>query len=173
MRFSLMSIGHVVTDASHEELRHRVAVSKIVIDRKFEGGLKGLQGFSHIYVLFLLHEAPKWKGSLMVHPKGRTDIDETGVFATRSPHRPNPIALTLVKLLSKRGRVLTVKGLDAYDGTPVLDLKPYDRHDSTPRPRVPLWCKKLERESRRRRRGHNTKLAEMVHRAGRLGSKTR
>jgi tRNA-Thr(GGU) m(6)t(6)A37 methyltransferase TsaA len=173
MRFSLMSIGHVATDASHEELRHRATVSKIVIDRKFAGGLRGLQGFSHIYVLFLLHEAPKWKGNLTVHPRGRADIDETGVFATRSPHRPNPIALTLVKLLRKRGRVLTVKGLDAYDGTPVLDLKPYDRRDSAPRPRVPLWWKKLEHGSRRRRRGRNTKLAQLVHRAGRFGSKTR
>lgn len=173
MQFKLMSIGHVVTDASHEELRHRVAVSKIVIDRKFAGGLNGLQGFSHIYVLFLLHEAPKWKGSLMVHPKGRTDINQTGVFATRSPHRPNPIALTLVKLLSKRGRILAVKGLDAYDGTPVLDLKPYDRHDSAPRPRVPLWWKKLEHESKRARCSQNTRSAQRVHRAGRFGSKTR
>jgi tRNA-Thr(GGU) m(6)t(6)A37 methyltransferase TsaA len=173
MQFKLMSIGRVVTNASHEELRHRVAVSKIVIDRKFAGGLKGVQGFSHIYVLFLLHQAPKWKGSPMVHPKGRTDIKKTGVFATRSPHRPNPIALTLVKLLSKRARVLTVKGLDAYDGTPVLDLKPYDRHDSTPRPRVPPWWKKLEHESKHARCARNTRLAEEVHRAGRLGSKTR
>jgi tRNA-Thr(GGU) m(6)t(6)A37 methyltransferase TsaA len=173
MQFKLTPVGHVVTDASHEELRHRVAVSKIVIDRKFAGGLNGLQGFSHIYVLFLLHEAPKWKGSLMVHPKGRTDINKTGVFATRSPHRPNPIALTLVKLLSKRGRVLTVKGLDAYDGTPVIDLKPYDRHDSTPRPRVPLWWKKLEHERKHARCSQNTRSAHRVHRAGRFGSKTR
>jgi tRNA-Thr(GGU) m(6)t(6)A37 methyltransferase TsaA len=173
MHSKFTPIGRVVTDASHEELRHGVAVSKIRINRKFAGGLKGLEGFSHLYVLFLLHEAPKWKGRLMVHPRGRTDINKTGVFATRSPHRPNPIALTLVKLLSKRGRVLTVKGLDAYDGTPVLDLKPYDKRDSAPRPRVPLWWKKLEQESMRARGSQNTRLAHRVHRAGRLGSKTR
>ena len=173
MQFSFMPIGHVMTDANHEELRHRTALSKIVIDRKYARGLKDLEGFSHAYVLFLLHEAPKWKGNLMVHPRGRTDIKERGIFATRSPHRPNPIALTLVKLLSKRGRVLTVKGLDAYDGTPVLDLKPYDRHDSTPRPRVPLWWKKLERESKLARRSQDTRLVERVHRAGRFGSRTR
>jgi tRNA (Thr-GGU) A37 N-methylase len=124
-------------------------------------------------VLFLLHETPKWKGSLTVHPRGRTDINKTGVFATRSPHRPNPIALTLVKLLRKRGRVLTVKGLDAYDGTPVLDLKPYDRYDSTPHPRVPLWWKKLEHESRCASRSQNARSTGRVHRAGRFGSKTR
>ena len=173
MLFSLKPIGHVAADASHEELRHRTAVSKIIIDRKYARGLKDLEGFSHMYVLFLLHEVPKWKGSLTVHPRGRTDLGMRGIFATRSPHRPNPIALTLVRLLSKRGRVLTVKGLDAYDGTPVLDLKPYDRHDSTPRPRVPLWWRELEREGKRARRSQDTGLVERVHRAGRFGSKTR
>lgn len=173
MQPKFIPIGHVVTDASHEDLRHRVAVSKIMIARKFAGGLKGLEGFSHLYVLFLLHEVPKWKGNLMVHPRGRTDIKKTGVFATRSPHRPNPIALTLVKLLSKRGRVLTVKGLDAYDGTPVLDIKPYDKRDSAPHHRVPLWWKKLEHESKREQRSQNPRLVERAHRARTLGSKTR
>lgn len=173
MQFRLRPIGYVATDASHEALRHRLAVSKIVIDHKFVGGLKGLEGFSHLYVLFLLHEAPKWGGKLTVHPKGRIDIKKAGVFATRSPHRPNPIGLTLVKLLSKRGRILRVKGLDAYEGTPVLDLKPYDRHDSTPRARVPLWLKKLERESKRARCTQNMRSSERIHRLGRFGSKTR
>jgi tRNA-Thr(GGU) m(6)t(6)A37 methyltransferase TsaA len=173
MQSKFIPIGHIVTDASHEDLRHGVAVSKIMIDRKFASGLKGLEGFSHLYVLFLLHEAPRWKGNLMVHPRGRRDINKTGVFATRSPHRPNPIALTLVKLLSKRGRVLTVKGLDAYDGTPVLDLKPYDKRDSASRPRVPLWWKRLERESKRARGLQDSRLAQRVHRAGRLACKTR
>ncbi len=173
MQFGLRSIGHVVTDASHEELRHKLAVSKIVVDSKYAGGLKGLEGFSHLYVLFLLDQVPKWSGNLMVHPRGRTDVKKTGVFATRSPHRPNPIALTLVALLSKKGRTLTVKGLDAYDGTPVLDLKPYDRRDSVQHLRVPLWWKKLERESRNALRSQNTGSDERAHRLGRLGSKTR
>jgi len=173
MQFKLRPIGHVETGASHEALRHRVAVSKIVIDRGFVGGLKGLEGFSHFYVLFLLHEAPDWRGKLTLHPRGRTDIKKAGIFATRSPHRPNPIGLTLVKLLGKKGRILTVKGLDAYDGTPVLDLKPYDRHDSTPRPRVPVWWKKLERESNRARSLQDTQSSKRAHRVGRLGSRTR
>jgi tRNA-Thr(GGU) m(6)t(6)A37 methyltransferase TsaA len=126
-----------------------------------------------LYVLFLLHEAPKWGGKLTVHPRGRIDIKKAGVFATRSPHRPNPIGLTLVKILSKRGRILRVKGLDAYDGTPVLDLKPYDRHDSTPRARVPFWLKKLERESKRALCAHHMRSNERIHRLGRFGSKTR
>ena len=173
MQFGLRSIGHVVTDSSHEELRHRLTISKIVVDSKYARGLRGLEGFSHLYVLFLLDQVPKWSGNLMVHPRGRTDIKKTGVFATRSPHRPNPIALTLVALLSKKGRTLAVKGLDAYDGTPILDLKPYDRLDSVPRPRVPLWWKELERESRKALRSQNTGPSKRAHRPGRLGSKAR
>ena len=78
MQFSFMPIGHVMTDANHEELRHRTALSKIVIDRKYARGLKDLEGFSHVYVLFLLHEAPKWKGNLMVHPRGRDRYQREG-----------------------------------------------------------------------------------------------
>jgi len=148
----LQPIGHVITNASHEALRHQSATSKIVIDPKFARGLEGLEDFSHIYVLFWLHEIPKPSHRLMVHPRGRVDIEKVGVFATRSPHRPNPIGLTLVKLLSKKGRTLTVRGLDAYDGTPVLDIKSYDKRDSAPRPRVPAWWRKLEREGKRVRR---------------------
>jgi tRNA-Thr(GGU) m(6)t(6)A37 methyltransferase TsaA len=173
MQFKLTPIGHVVTDATHEELRHRTAVSKIIIDRKYARGLRDLEGFSHLYVLFFLHEAPKWKGRLSVHPRGRADLRERGIFSTRSPHRPNPIALTLVKLLSRRGRVLKVKGLDAYDGTPVLDLKPYDKHDSTPHHRVPPWWKKMERKGKRARCSQSTIQGDRVHRPGRFGSKTR
>jgi len=152
MSLRLQPIGHVKTNASHEELRRGSAISEIVIDRKFTRGLEGVEDFSHVYVLFWLHEMPKRNRRLKVHPRGRLDIGEVGVFATRSPHRPNPIGLTLVKLLSKKGRTLKVKGLDAYNGTPVLDIKPYDRRDSAPRPRVPGWWKKLERESRQARR---------------------
>lgn len=152
MPLKLRPIGHVFTNASHEALRHQSAISKIVIDRKFARGLEGLEDFSHICVLFWLHDIPKPSHRLKVHPRGRVDIEEVGVFATRSPHRPNPIGLTLVKLLSKKGRTLTVRGLDAYDGTPVLDIKPYDRRDTTRRFRVPAWWRKLEREDKRARR---------------------
>lgn len=148
MPLRLRPIGYIFTRASHEALRHGSAVSRIVINREFARGLEGLQDFSHIYVLFWLHQIPKPSHRLRVHPRGRLDIEKVGVFATRSPHRPNPIGLTLVKLLSKKGRTLTVKGLDAYDGTPVFDLKPYDKRDSARQSRAPTWWRKLERESK-------------------------
>jgi len=155
MNPKLRPIGYVITRASHEELRHGTAISQIVIDKRFARGLEGLEKFSHAYVLFWLHEIPKRSTKLKVHPQGRVDLRKVGVFATRSPHRPNPLGLTLVRLLSKRGRTLTVKGLDAYDDTPVLDLKPYDKRDSASRARVPDWWKKLEREHRCARQNPN------------------
>jgi len=143
----LRPIGRVITSASHEELRYGSAISRIVIEPRFVTGLEGIEDFSHLFVLFWLHQIPKRRHAMKVHPQGRADIPEVGVFATRSPHRSNPIGLTLVKLLRRRGRILTVKGLDAYNGTPVFDLKPYDTRDSTPRPRVPPWWKKLQRQN--------------------------
>lgn len=169
----LRPIGHIITSASHEELGGGSVVSKIVIDPEFAGGLEGLEDYSHLYVLFWLQRIPRRRIALTVHPRGRKDVPKVGVFATRSPHRPNPIGLTLVKLLSKKGRVLTVKGLDAYDGTPVLDLKPRDRRDSPPRLRVPAWWRKLERERRNTRIAPRVSVAGRAQRIGMCGSKTR
>ncbi len=77
-----------------------------------------------VIILCWMHEADR--NRLKVHPRDREDRPERGVFSTRSPHRPNPISLHTVKLLSVRGNVLRVRGMDAVDGTPVLDIKPHD-----------------------------------------------
>jgi tRNA (Thr-GGU) A37 N-methylase len=71
------------------------------------------------------------------------DMPLLGVFALRTNQRPNPIGLTLVELLKVEGNVLTVRGLDAYDRTPILDIKPFDSWDTTEKPRVPEWWNKL------------------------------
>jgi tRNA-Thr(GGU) m(6)t(6)A37 methyltransferase TsaA len=83
---------------------------------------------------------------MKVRPRGRSDMPLLGIFATRTPHRPNPIGLTRVKILNINGNVVTVQGLDAYDGTPVLDIKPFDSWDKTEDFKVPNWWKKLEKE---------------------------
>lgn len=86
-----------------------------------EPGLQDIDGFSHLYVIWLFHRA---KGcDLVAHPP--SDDRPHGVFATRSPQRPNPIGLTVVELLRRDGPRLFVRGVDMLDGTPVLDLKPY------------------------------------------------
>jgi tRNA (adenine37-N6)-methyltransferase len=88
---------------------------------QFEAGLMDIEGFSHLFVLW---EFDRSEGFELV---GRPPIDDRphGVFATRSPRRPNPIALTVVELLGRDGTKLRVRGVDMLDGTPVLDIKPY------------------------------------------------
>ena len=128
-------IGYVKTDAVGDELRDKSAVSQIKINAELVNGLSGIKDFSHLFVLYHLNQmTDEQRKTLKVYPRGRTDLPLTGVFATRTMMRPNPIALTLVELLKVEDNVLTVKGLDAYDGTPVLDIKPYDAWDCVENP---------------------------------------
>ena len=94
---------------------------QIEIFPEFTDGLKDLEGFSHIWVLFVFHKSEGFK--LQVKPY--LDDVERGVFACRTPRRPNPIGMSLVKLENRKDNILNVKGLDMLDGSPVLDIKPY------------------------------------------------
>jgi tRNA-Thr(GGU) m(6)t(6)A37 methyltransferase TsaA len=88
---------------------------------EFEKGLKDIEGFSHLYLLWLFHRS---KGpTLIAIPP--SDGKRPGVFATRSPQRPNPIGLTVVELIKREGRLLHLRGIDMVNRTPVLDIKPY------------------------------------------------
>jgi tRNA-Thr(GGU) m(6)t(6)A37 methyltransferase TsaA len=106
----------------------------IVLDRKYQPGLLGLDGFSHVYVLwwFDRNDTPERRATLQVHPMGNRKNPLTGVFATRSPRRPNLIALTLCKIVSVKENVVEVEAIDAFADTPVLDMKPFiPGYDST------------------------------------------
>jgi tRNA (adenine37-N6)-methyltransferase len=136
-------IGYVKT-AVGEEVNGKSVVSEIVLREGLVEGLSGISGFSHVFVLFYLNQVTgEQRKTLKVHPRGRQDLPLTGVFAARTMLRPNPIGLTLVELIKVEGNVLTVRGLDAYDGTPVLDIKPYDFWDLAENAKVPDWWKKL------------------------------
>jgi tRNA-Thr(GGU) m(6)t(6)A37 methyltransferase TsaA len=87
----------------------------------YELGLRDIEGFSHLYVIWVFHEAQGFE--LLATPP--SDDRSHGVFATRSPQRPNPIGLTVVELLGRDGPRLRVRGVDMLDGTPILDVKPY------------------------------------------------
>jgi len=91
------------------------------IEAEFEAGLQDIEGFSHLYVLWVFHQAQGYE-LFSVHP---IDPQPHGVFSTRSPQRPSPIGLTVVRLLRREGRNLVVLGVDMVDGTPILDIKPY------------------------------------------------
>lgn len=116
-------------------------ISDIVIDDSLAESLDGLEEYSHIIVLYWLHRADTTgRVAAKVHPMGRSDLPLVGLFATRSPHRPNPLGKATVRLLERQGNVLKVKGLDAMDGTPVLDIKPYlPGYDSKDDAKVAPW----------------------------------
>ena len=98
------------------------AKGSIELLREFAAGLKDIEGFSHLFVLWEFDRADGF--DLIAHPP--TDARRPhGVFATRSPRRPNPIGLTVVELLGRDGVALNVRGVDMLDGTPALDIKPY------------------------------------------------
>ena len=104
--------------------------------------LLGIEGYSHIFVLYWMHlrDDEDHRGTLQVTPPRHAGAPLTGVFACRSPSRPTPIGLTVVELKRVKGCMLEVSGLDALEGSPVLDIKPYSsRGDSYPGARSPGW----------------------------------
>jgi len=103
--------------------------SRIVVKPELADALEGIERFSHLWIIFWMHKAPaELRKELKIHSIGFEKIPAMGVLATRFPFRPNPIGLTLVKLLRRSGNILEVEGLDAIDGTPILDIKPFTGH---------------------------------------------
>ena len=146
----LNPIGRVKTEAVGDEVKDKSIISQIIIRDELVEALVGVDGFSHLFVLFWLNQiSSKKRMTLKVHPRGRVDLPLLGVFATRTNLRPNPIGLTLVELLKVEDNTLTVRGLDAFDGTPVLDIKPFDSWDNAEKARVPDWWIKLNNEKNR------------------------
>lgn len=119
--------------------------SWIELRPEFAAGTAGLEAFSHAVVVFHMHapdddEAP----TLMRRPRGRADMPLLGVFAQRGRMRPNPVGVTTAEVLAVEPGRVRVRGLDAIDGTPVLDLKPHvPAFDAPPAPRVPAWMDTL------------------------------
>ncbi len=139
----LRSIGRV-QNAIGRMMRHGWSEieSELVIDSALTDSLDGLEGFTHIIVIFWMHKSTR-PYSPKVHPQGRSDMPLTGLFATRAPHRPNNIGLTVVELLERNGNSLKVRGLDAIDGTPLIDIKPYLPRDTILQARYPEWVSRL------------------------------
>ena len=101
-------------------------ISELLIEQDIASTLDGIEDFSHLQVLYWAHRVPpEGRTWTKVHPRGREDMPLVGIFGTRSPARPNPICLTVVRLLERRGNMLRVEGIDALDGSPLVDIKPY------------------------------------------------
>ncbi len=120
----------------------------IEIHEPYMLGLQHIEKFGHIIVLWWIsmRDTPKNRATLLVKPPRLNNLVETGVFSSRSPSRPNPIGFTKVKLLKVENNKLFIDRIDALDGTPVLDIKPYLPGDSVPLSdiRLPEWFKSLK-----------------------------
>ncbi len=151
-------IGIVRSKASDDMIReeHKDVESTVEIYPEFEEALEGIDGFSHLFILGYFHKLrPDQIGPLQIKPRrllkrGFTleELPLLGVFALDSPTRPNPIGLTLVPLIKREGRKLYVRGLDYFDRTPVLDIKPYKPGYRTDNYGLPEWYVKLMNKTR-------------------------
>lgn len=118
-------------------------ISKIILDKKFGQALKGIENYSHIIIIYWMDGV---KNYVIQHrPQGNPKVPIVGIFSCRCPQRPNPIGITTVKLLSRNGNKIKVKGLDVLDGTPIIDIKPYwPQYDKVRNEKIPQWVNKLE-----------------------------
>ena len=155
---NLKPIGIVHIDYSDEEVKNAWfsggVRGVIEVYPEYEAGLKGIDGFSHIIVIAWLHKADdEFKRRVLVVKPRRylrlgfkpEELPVIGVFACDSPHRPNPIGLSIVKLVERRGRMLYVDNLDLFDKTPVLDIKPYTPDRVLVNYKLPEWYVEFER----------------------------
>lgn len=145
MEIKLSEIGFVKNNVENKkDTAWGEDVSQIVLNEQFSGGLKGLEDFSHVTIVYYLDEAAfDIEKHIQRRPQNRDDMPLVGIFSQRGKDRPNQIGMTSVKIVSVDDDILTVSGLDAIDGTPVLDIKPYypvyDRRDAA----VPEWVDRL------------------------------
>lgn len=130
----------------HREVEE--CICELVIDPKWEELLDGIEEFSHVLVLYWPHLLdPARRNLRKVHPMGRKDLPRQGIFATCSPARPNPVLVSAVPLVARNGNVLTVKGLEAVDGSPIIDVKPYSKsYLKVSGLKMPAWMEQLYRE---------------------------
>ena len=143
---SVRAIGVVRNGVSEPRTVWEEVESEIVMEDRYVPDLAGLQEFSHVIVLFWLHLASPWEQDTR---RGPSDDGRRGTFATRSPVRPNPIGVTVVELKVIEGGTVRVHGLDAVDGTQVLDLKPYIHYgDRVEETREPDWCRDFNENKR-------------------------
>jgi tRNA (adenine37-N6)-methyltransferase len=139
--------GHFDAVRKHiQEMRRQI--SEIVINENLVEILDGIDRYSHIVVLYWAHKVPEQSRSLLkVHPMGRNEFPLVGIFSTCSPARPNPVLMSVVRLCGRKDNILQVMGMDAIDGSPVIDIKPYVKNwHSQQEVRTPDWMQQIMKE---------------------------
>lgn len=144
MEIKLKPIGF----AKNQEKKHfggwHKVVSDLVIAQQYQDALKGLEDYSHLIVIFWMHDV---KTCDIRHiPQGKVgEVPKVGIFACRCPQRPNPIGISTVEILSVKNNIISVKGLDVINDTPILDIKPYTpQYDAVANAKIPNWVNKLD-----------------------------
>ncbi len=146
---NLKPIGFVNVDLSEDEIKSSLDGVRGVVEiyPEYEDGLHGIEDFSHIILIAYLHKVSEnQRKTLKVRPRrwlrygiDISDIPQVGVFCTDSPHRPNPIAITIVHLIKRERNKLFVEGLDLYNNTPIIDIKPYTPSRVIRDLKLPKW----------------------------------
>ena len=146
-------VGVIRSSASDDEIRDRSGEFESIVEiyREYEEALDSVDGYSHVYILSYFHKLREEQlGPLKIKPRRLLrrgfkleDLPTVGIFALDSPTRPNPIGLNLVRILSRDGRRIVVSGLDCFDGTPVLDIKPYNGEYKVDQYSLPPWYSNL------------------------------
>ena len=148
VRYELKPIGFVESPVKAPVDENWGSVtSRIVLQPEYAAGLTGLESFSHLIVVTYLHHASfESSRHLQRRPRGLVQMPQVGIFAQRAKDRPNPLGVTVVRILSVEQGAIVVRGLDAIDETPVVDLKPYyPQYDAVDSPVVPAWVHELMR----------------------------
>lgn len=158
MDIVLRPIGYVRHGYSDDYIRSIMGGVEGYIEvlQEYVDGLVMIEGFSHLIVIAYLDKVGEEARRVLRVRHRRLarlgvridDLPEVGVFATDSPHRPNPLALSIVKLLAVEGNKLRVSGLDLFNGTPVLDIKPYEPSRAVKEVETPPWYRELEKRTR-------------------------
>ena len=155
MTITFRPIGVIHSKASEAEVKEKGdREGEIEIYPEFAAGLDGIDGYSHLFVLVYFDRLrPEQIGPLKVKPRGLVrrgfkleELPQLGVFALDSPTRPNPIGLTLVRVIKREGNRIFVQGLDFFDGTPILDIKGYRPQYRVDEYTLPEWFRKLADE---------------------------
>jgi tRNA-Thr(GGU) m(6)t(6)A37 methyltransferase TsaA len=152
-RINIIPIGIIRTSASEEEIKNSYEGVEGIIEifEEFSIGLDKIDGFSHLIIIFWMNKVNEENRKTLKVKHRRllrfgfkeNELPEVGVFCTDSPHRPNPIGITIVELINREDRFLKVKGLDAFNGTPIIDIKPYTYDRIIENIRVPIWFKEI------------------------------
>ena len=139
---TVIPIAEVDTDIPDAKIssNRKTMISTIKIYPQFVEAIKGIQEYSHIFVLFWMGKSSHDQ-KLQCHPRGNRSIAKVGVLSTRGRNHPNPIGLAVCELVDSTTHILTVRKLDAFHGTKIIDIKPYDDYDLVDNIRLPEWLK--------------------------------